>query len=70
MVNSSVICLFTVHVASAGAEASARFSRSVQFMGVRRGLSDYGLVSIPNPYQLLDIHLSNRKRFPCLHSLI
>ena len=55
MVNSVVICLFTAHVASVGAEASAR-SRSVQFMGVRRDLSDYGLVSIPNSYQLLDIH--------------
>ena len=55
MVNCVVIC-FNVHVASEGAEASARFSRSLQFMGVRRGLSDYSLVSIPNPYQLLDIH--------------
>ena len=43
-------------LASEGAEAGASFSRSVQFMGVRRGLSDYGLVSIPNPCQLLDIH--------------
>ena len=41
-------------LASEGAEAGASFSRSVQFMGVRRGLSDYGLVSIPNPCQLLD----------------
>ena len=55
MVNSVVIC-FTVHVASEGAETSARFSRGVQFMGVRRGLGDCGLVSIPNHYQILDIH--------------
>ena len=50
-----MIC-FKVHVVAEGAEASARFSRSVQFMGVLRGLSDYGLVSTPNPYQLLNIH--------------
>ena len=37
-----------------GAEGGARFSRGVQFMGVRRGLSGHGLVSIPNPYQLLE----------------
>ena len=55
MVNSAVIC-FTVYVASEGAEGGARFSRGVQFMDVRRGLSDYGLVSIPNHYQILDIH--------------
>ena len=61
MVNSVAIC-FTVHVSSEGAEASDRFSRSVQFMGVRRGLSDYGLVSIPNPYQPLDIHTVRKCR--------
>ena len=36
------------------AEASARFSRGVQFMGVRRGLSGHGLMSIPNPYKVLE----------------
>ena len=41
-------------MASQGAERGARFSRGVQFLGVRRGLSGHGLVSIPNTYQLLE----------------